>query len=161
MAAQNKISHQVGEFQNDVFRFDIHGVKSDIVGSHPLETLCQSVKFSSFLLFPFNSHYFPLNSIKYYSRISLAHYIYIYIHLKINDNLTYELKLGGEIGVSVLFIKLLKRFLLFVSFSWVFQAKQREEEMKRRILVNTYGTAFPMKMDFDRQILSRYGFWVI
>ncbi|KAL9424860.1 hypothetical protein AB3S75_031894 [Citrus x aurantiifolia] len=77
MAAQNKISHQVGEFQNDVFRFDIHGVKSDIVGSHPLETLCQS-------------------------------------------------------------------------------AKQREEEMKRRILVNTYGTAFPMKMDFDRQILSRF-----
>lgn len=72
--------------------------------------------------------------------------------------MTYELKLGGEIGVSVLFIKLLKRFLLFVSFSWVFQAKQREEEMKRRILVNTYGTAFPMKMDFDRQILSRYGF---
>ncbi|KAH9675865.1 hypothetical protein KPL70_018950 [Citrus sinensis] len=65
MAAQNKISHQVGEFQNDVFRFDIHGVKSDI-------------------------------------------------------------------------------------------AKQREEEMKRRILVNTYGTAFPMKMDFDRQILSRF-----
>ncbi|KAH9739454.1 hypothetical protein KPL71_019134 [Citrus sinensis] len=65
MAAQNKISHQVGEFQNDVFRFDIHGVKSDI-------------------------------------------------------------------------------------------AKQREEEIKRRILVNTYGTAFPMKMDFDRQILSRF-----
>lgn len=78
MAAQNKISHQVGEFQNDVFRFDIHGVKSDIVGSHPLETLCQSVNFSSFLLFPFNSHYFPLNSIKYYSRISLAKYIYIF-----------------------------------------------------------------------------------
>lgn len=29
--------------------------------------------------------------------------------------------------------------------------------MKRKILVNTYGSAFPLKMDLDRQILSRYG----
>lgn len=28
--------------------------------------------------------------------------------------------------------------------------------MKRKILVNTYGSAFPLKMDLDRQILSRY-----
>lgn len=65
-----------------------------------------------------------------------------------------------KLRVSVLFIKLLMRFLLFIYLFifWVLQAKQREEEMKRRILVNTYGTAFPMKMDFDRQILSRYDF---
>lgn len=28
--------------------------------------------------------------------------------------------------------------------------------MEKRILANTYGTAFPMRMDFERQILSRY-----
>ncbi|KAF8399177.1 hypothetical protein HHK36_015042 [Tetracentron sinense] len=36
--------------------------------------------------------------------------------------------------------------------------KKTQEEMKRRILSNTYGTAFPLKMDLDRQILSRYEF---
>ncbi|GAB4834073.1 hypothetical protein Ancab_032326 [Ancistrocladus abbreviatus] len=35
-------------------------------------------------------------------------------------------------------------------------AKMTQEEMKRKILSNTYGTALPMKMDLDRQILSRF-----
>ncbi|KAJ8431643.1 hypothetical protein Cgig2_018741 [Carnegiea gigantea] len=35
-------------------------------------------------------------------------------------------------------------------------AKKTQEEMKRKILANTYGSAFPLKMDLDRQILSRF-----
>ena len=38
------------------------------------------------------------------------------------------------------------------------QQKNTHEEMKRKILANTYGTAFPLKMDLDAQILSRYEF---
>ncbi|KAJ4707136.1 cyclin-B1-2 [Melia azedarach] len=34
--------------------------------------------------------------------------------------------------------------------------KKTEEEMNRKILVSTYGTALPLKMDLDRQILSRF-----
>ena len=41
---------------------------------------------------------------------------------------------------------------------FMLQTRRTEEEMKRKILVNTYGSAFPLKMDLDRQILSRYGF---
>lgn len=28
--------------------------------------------------------------------------------------------------------------------------------MKRQILANAYGSAFPLKMDFDREILSKF-----
>lgn len=28
--------------------------------------------------------------------------------------------------------------------------------MKRKMLANTYGSAFPLKQEFDRKILSRY-----
>ncbi|KAL3636513.1 hypothetical protein CASFOL_018812 [Castilleja foliolosa] len=35
-------------------------------------------------------------------------------------------------------------------------AKARQEEMKKKILANTYGAAFPMKMELDRQILSKF-----
>lgn len=38
------------------------------------------------------------------------------------------------------------------------QRKKIQAEMKQRLLANTYGTAFPLKMDFDAQVLSRYGF---
>jgi len=34
-----------------------------------------------------------------------------------------------------------------------------QEEMNRKILANTYGSAFPLKMDLDKQILSRYEFF--
>lgn len=37
------IAHQIGGLQNDALRFGLHGVKSDIVGSHPLESSLQSV----------------------------------------------------------------------------------------------------------------------
>ena len=40
------------------------------------------------------------------------------------------------------------------------QQREIQEGMKRRILANTYGTAFPLKMDLDAQILSRYEFEV-
>uniref|UniRef100_A0A2P2KWR8 Cyclin-B1-2-like n=2 Tax=Rhizophora mucronata TaxID=61149 RepID=A0A2P2KWR8_RHIMU len=33
--------------------------------------------------------------------------------------------------------------------------RKNEEGMRRKILANTYGSAFPLKMDLDRQILSR------
>ncbi|XP_073156933.1 cyclin-B1-2-like [Henckelia pumila] len=35
-------------------------------------------------------------------------------------------------------------------------AKLKQEDMKKRILCNTYGAAFPMKMELDRQILSKF-----
>uniref|UniRef100_A0A2P2KWR0 Cyclin-B1-2-like n=1 Tax=Rhizophora mucronata TaxID=61149 RepID=A0A2P2KWR0_RHIMU len=34
--------------------------------------------------------------------------------------------------------------------------RKNEEGMRRKILANTYGSAFPLKMDLDRQILSRF-----
>ncbi|KAE8709308.1 translation initiation factor eIF-2B subunit delta-like [Hibiscus syriacus] len=77
MEAPKTIQHEIGGVQNDALRFGLHGVKSDLIGSHPLQSAYES-------------------------------------------------------------------------------AKKRQEEMKRKVLVNTYGTAFPLKMDLDRQILSRF-----
>ncbi|XP_021887982.1 cyclin-B1-2-like [Carica papaya] len=77
MEAPKTIAHEIGGIQNDALRFGLHGVKSDIVGSHPLESAYQT-------------------------------------------------------------------------------ARATQEEMKRKLLANTYGTAFPLKMDLDRQILSRF-----
>ncbi|KAL5581983.1 hypothetical protein UlMin_014425 [Ulmus minor] len=71
------IAHEIGGVQNDALRFGLQGVKSDIVGSHPLESSYES-------------------------------------------------------------------------------SRRTEEEMKRKILAHTYGSAFPLKMDLDRQILSRF-----
>ncbi|CAL0332044.1 unnamed protein product [Lupinus luteus] len=75
--APKVIAHQIGGLQNDAFRFGLQGVKSDIVGSHPLESAYQSVS-------------------------------------------------------------------------------RTNELMKKQCMVNLYGTAFPLKMDLDRQILSRF-----
>ncbi|XP_011622756.1 cyclin-B1-2 isoform X2 [Amborella trichopoda] len=36
------------------------------------------------------------------------------------------------------------------------QQKKRKEELKRMVLMNTYGSALPLKMDLDMQILSRF-----
>lgn len=43
MEAPKTIAHEIGGVQNDALRFGLHGVKSDIVGSHPLESAYQSV----------------------------------------------------------------------------------------------------------------------
>uniref|UniRef100_A0A7C9A0L9 Proteasome maturation protein n=1 Tax=Opuntia streptacantha TaxID=393608 RepID=A0A7C9A0L9_OPUST len=75
--ATKTIAHEIGGVQTDALRFGIHGVKSDILEAHPLESAYQS-------------------------------------------------------------------------------AKKTQEEMKRKILANTYGSAFPLKMDLERQILSRF-----
>ncbi|KAL6324490.1 hypothetical protein AAG906_013302 [Vitis piasezkii] len=77
MEAPKTIAHEIGGVRNDALRFGLQGVKSDIVGSHPLESAYQS-------------------------------------------------------------------------------QREIQEGMKRRILANTYGTAFPLKMDLDAQILSRF-----
>ncbi|KAJ9173088.1 hypothetical protein P3X46_016262 [Hevea brasiliensis] len=77
METPKTIAHEIGGIQNDALRFGLHGVKSDLVGAHPLESACQT-------------------------------------------------------------------------------AKKTQEEMRRKILANTYGSAFPLKMDLDRQILSRF-----
>eukprot|EP00262_Sarcandra_glabra_P010094 TRINITY_DN24989_c0_g1_i1.p1 TRINITY_DN24989_c0_g1~~TRINITY_DN24989_c0_g1_i1.p1 ORF type:complete len:165 (-),score=24.34 TRINITY_DN24989_c0_g1_i1:228-653(-) len=77
MEASKTIAHELGGIQNDALRFGLQGVKSDIVGSHPLQSLSESTK-------------------------------------------------------------------------------RTDAEMKRLILANTYGSAFPLKMDLDRQILSRF-----
>ncbi|XAR51560.1 hypothetical protein NMG60_11006221 [Bertholletia excelsa] len=71
------IAHEIGGVQNDTLRFGLHSVKSEIVGSHPLESAYQTTK-------------------------------------------------------------------------------DVQEQMKRKVLLNTYGSAFPLKMDLDRQILSRF-----
>lgn len=46
-AKESMIAHEVGQIQKDPLRFGLQGVKSDIVGSHPLESLYQSVLFLS------------------------------------------------------------------------------------------------------------------
>ncbi|THG08342.1 hypothetical protein TEA_027840 [Camellia sinensis var. sinensis] len=74
---EKAIAHEIGGIQNDTFRFGLHSVKSDVVGSHPLQSAYQSTK-------------------------------------------------------------------------------EVQEQMKRRILLNTYGSALPLKMDLDRQMLSRF-----
>ncbi|KAK1376080.1 Proteasome maturation factor UMP1 [Heracleum sosnowskyi] len=74
---ETTIEQEIGGLKNDALRFGLQGVKSDIVGSHPLES-------------------------SYHS------------------------------------------------------ASIREEKMKRKILANTYGSAFPLKMELDRKILSRF-----
>ena len=43
------IEHEIGGLKNDALRFGLQGVKSDIVGSHPLETAFQSVRFIALL----------------------------------------------------------------------------------------------------------------
>nr|GMD15356.1 cyclin-B1-2-like [Ipomoea batatas] len=77
MEAPKTIPHEIGGVRSDALRFGLHGVKSDIVGSHPLES-------------------------------------------------AYE------------------------------DTKVRQEEMRRKILANTYGLALPTKMELDRRILSRF-----
>ncbi|XP_048328845.1 cyclin-B1-2 [Ziziphus jujuba] len=77
MEAPKSIAHEIGGAKNDALRFGLHGVRSNIVGSHPLESSCQSMK-------------------------------------------------------------------------------ETQEQMKRKFLANTYGSAFPLKMDLDMQILSRF-----
>ncbi|MCD7450695.1 hypothetical protein HAX54_008149 [Datura stramonium] len=77
MEDSKTIAHEIGGVRKDAFRFGLQGVKSDIVGSHPLESAYHSTKV-------------------------------------------------------------------------------RQQEMKRKILANTYGSALPMKLELDRQILSRF-----
>ncbi|WJX51026.1 hypothetical protein P8452_37258 [Trifolium repens] len=71
------IAHQIGGVQTDSLRFGLPGIKSDIIGAHPLESSLQSVR-----------------------------------------------------GM--------------------------EEAMKRQCKVNLYGSAFPLREELDRQILSRF-----
>lgn len=71
------IAHEIGGVHNDALRFGFHGVKSDIIEAHPLQSSYKS-------------------------------------------------------------------------------ARNTQEDMKRKVLANTYGSAFPLKMDLDRQILSRF-----
>ncbi|KAH0919654.1 hypothetical protein HID58_027314 [Brassica napus] len=87
MESPKKIAHEIGGVKRDALRFGLNGVKSDIVGSHPLES-------------------------------------------------SYESQFG------VLIVR--------------FQEKRSHEAMKRTIIGHTYGTALPLKMDMDRQILSRF-----
>lgn len=47
------IPHQIGGVHTDVLRFGLPGVKSDIVGAHPLESSLQSV---ILFLSPFQFH---------------------------------------------------------------------------------------------------------
>ncbi|PQQ17100.1 hypothetical protein Pyn_27821 [Prunus yedoensis var. nudiflora] len=77
MEAPKTIEHQIGGIQNDALRFGLQGVKSDLVGSHPLESAYES-------------------------------------------------------------------------------AKMKQEQINRKVLGYTYGSAFPLKMDLERQILSRF-----
>ncbi|WZZ06186.1 hypothetical protein YC2023_092107 [Brassica napus] len=95
MESPKKIAHEIGGVKRDALRFGLNGVKSDIVGSHPLESSYESV-------------------------ISLP-----------------------PISISL--------FQLAIE-----SGKRSHEAMKRAIIGHTYGTALPLKMDMDRQILSRF-----
>lgn len=43
MESPKKIAHEIGGVKRDALRFGLNGVKSDIVGSHPLESSYESV----------------------------------------------------------------------------------------------------------------------
>ena len=43
MEASKTIQHEIGGVQNDALRFGLDGVKSDLVGSHPLQPAYESV----------------------------------------------------------------------------------------------------------------------
>lgn len=43
MEAPKTIEHEIGGIQNDALRFGLHGVKSNIIESHPLESAYKSV----------------------------------------------------------------------------------------------------------------------
>ena len=43
MEASKTIQHEIGGVQNDALRFGLDGVKSDLVGSHPLQSAYESV----------------------------------------------------------------------------------------------------------------------
>lgn len=92
---------------DDFLRFGIHGVKSDIIEPHPLQSARRSVMFQPFSLL---------------------------------------------LSISGIWI-----FLFNFEYLWSMkQAKHTHEEMKKKILANTYGAAFPMKMELDRQMLSKF-----
>uniref|UniRef100_A0A2P2KWS9 Uncharacterized protein MANES_02G066100 n=1 Tax=Rhizophora mucronata TaxID=61149 RepID=A0A2P2KWS9_RHIMU len=46
MEAPKTIAHEIGGIQNDALRFGLHGVKSDLLSSHPLESAYHSVYLS-------------------------------------------------------------------------------------------------------------------
>ncbi|KAK9723803.1 hypothetical protein RND81_05G026600 [Saponaria officinalis] len=71
------IQHEIGGVYTDALRFGFHGVKSDILEVHPLQSATQS-------------------------------------------------------------------------------AKKIQRDMNKKVLANTYGSAFPIKLDLDRQILTRF-----
>ncbi|GAA0172598.1 chaperone [Lithospermum erythrorhizon] len=77
MEAPKSIVHDIGGPKHDTLRFGLDAAKSEIIGSHPLESSYQS-------------------------------------------------------------------------------AKTTQQEMNRKVLAHTYGAAFPLKMELDRQILSRF-----
>lgn len=73
-------------------------------------------------------------------------------------NLLIILYLSISFSLHYLCFMLLHRYLNYL-FAFVFlQAIKTQEQMNRKILANTYGSAFPLKMDLDRQILSRFLF---
>lgn len=51
MESPKKIAHEIGGVKNDALRFGLQGVKSDIVGSHPLESSYESVNYPRFEFF--------------------------------------------------------------------------------------------------------------
>ncbi|KAL9261020.1 Cyclin-B1-2-like protein [Drosera capensis] len=77
MDSSKTIPHEIGGIRPDALRFGLHGVKSDVLESHPLQSSYESVE-------------------------------------------------------------------------------MRKEETKRKLLGSTYGSALGLKMDLDRQILSRF-----
>ncbi|MFQ6657580.1 hypothetical protein Gotur_027196 [Gossypium turneri] len=48
MEASKTIQHKIGGVQNDALRFVLHGVKSDLVGSHPLQSTYESAITTTF-----------------------------------------------------------------------------------------------------------------
>ena len=91
---------------DDLLRFGIHGVKSDIIEPHPLQSARRSVMFQQFT---------------------------------------------NTLSICLLICDFAVEFMFGIE-----QAKQTQDEMKKKILSNTYGAAFPMKMEMDRQILSKF-----
>lgn len=62
MEAPKPIQHEIGGIQKDSLRFGLNGVKSELVGSHPLEIAYESVNLSFSLCSSFYSDFLFVSS---------------------------------------------------------------------------------------------------
>ncbi|GMH14220.1 hypothetical protein Nepgr_016061 [Nepenthes gracilis] len=231
METSKTVAHEIGGIQNDALRFGLHGVKSDIVEAHPLQSAYQSAKktqdemkrkvlastygmalplkmdldkqiisrfqrppgaipssmlgldaltgsldditFEDYLIDPHDSEAFLkpdmhhgmegfrlpifLKSFSRSFRRSTLSKREVRIKMEASKAVVHEI--GGiqndalRFGLHGVKSDIVEAHPLQSAYQ---SAKKTEDEMKRKVLASMYGTALPLKMDLDRQILSRF-----